>query len=290
MPPRWSLDYMNPEAWKWFQTRLDWYTEFYAHTKQNVLQQLEMPARDLDTFLSGMTIDDLRDILEGNQRASNRTGDPALDLAYQAKILEVVLLRAGSYEYEFLERRAMGMPAPGPDPEAAASKKAYQQLAVNAVLNGPPELFLRLSESRDAVKNTGRAPATQWMHIMLQEGGAAEQLRGDFDGETVEKWMQSLPPDVRGRAMYHLLDAGATKNNTAGTRVTGVEIPYVGGVQWQANGDHWAKVAGNVWLTTSGDVDKMSPAEQDRFYQASRDADPNHQGIADPRPKPTASP
>lgn len=206
-----------------------------------------------------------------------------MDVETQEKILEVVLRRAGSYDYMLLELRSLGGVAYSMiDIDEAISKKAYQKLAMETVLNGSPKLFERLSESREAVKNTGRSPATQWMHIMLQDDGLAERLNGDYDGESVERWMQTLPADVRGRAMYHLFNAGATQDNTAGVQVTGVEIPYVGGLQWQPRGDHWGKVAGNVWLGVSGGLDAHEK-DKDAFYQASRDADPNHRGIADPR-------
>ena len=179
-------------------------------------------------------------------------GEP---IEYRAKMLELAIMRGGSYPYGVLMAQENFM-------DGAEAKMAYQKMAIDAVLGrGGDELFKRISTSFDAPPNTNRVPATQLMFVMLQENG----LKGGNEGRVeVERWVKNLDPEVRGRAMYHLVDAAATRTFGSTGQLTGFDSPLVG-AQWEYGGDAWESTVRNIESTVVGDLKGASDADKEAF-------------------------
>jgi hypothetical protein len=235
--------------------------------------------------------------------------DPKVDVESRAKVLEVVLLRGGSYipmpvgddaEYDFFEwqdilQRNMEMG----DYEDWERGMVYQRMAVDAVLKDPA-LFDRicLPDARDEfLSSTKRYPATQVMHIMLQPGGWMDGYGGDADRasrhDAVKEWLRALPAETRGKAVWHFGDAVGYSDigSSSGGRVTGFEVSIGNkaaefgiGLQWEPS-----KVADTHWRTTGHqlitplllDLDDQERPEKERqrekleFYAGYLAADPS---------------
>jgi len=206
-----------------------------------------------------------------------------LDVATRAKILEVVLDRGGSYSIEHL--RLMVATGVGPlEKFEALERISYQEMAMKTVLTGEhgAEMFKEISRSGDALP-TGRLPATQFMHDMLQEGG----LMGGFEGqEVIERWIKGEPnaaeveqgikgvkdPETAGRAMRHVFDAAYRKDAGGGYVLSGyVEFsagPVTFGVSsGTSNGNHWDDTVANIspgvgkWFGEQSEADKRAIAQ-----------------------------
>jgi hypothetical protein len=182
--------------------------------------------------------------------------DETLPIEIRAKVLSVVLLRGGSYPMRDLEGEHAANSVPfwinvfplgGLDDHEVAERILCQKLAVDAVLNGDPALFNELSKGDEGEHlPSHRRPATQLMHILLQDGG----LKSGYDGQNqVQKWIEGLPPETAGRAMYHMYDAAQSKDFGAGFRITGLGAsagPVGFEFQGEYAGDHWAEATRNV--------------------------------------------
>ena len=196
-------------------------------------------------------------------------------IEHRAKALEVVILRGVDEKVTYQEMERWSQP-----PLSAYSPKMeYQLAAMTAIISGSPAVFDQLSKSADQLP-TGRAPATEWMNTMLREGGMA----GNFERrQSVEAWLIQLPPETRGRAMYHLRDAADAKEIGEVTKVTGFEVgvgPVSGGLQWQPGPDtHWKQVGDDLRLGVTRDLDQK-PEERVAFYTGYMKADP---GLEDPK-------
>jgi hypothetical protein len=179
-------------------------------------------------------------------------GEP---MEYRAKMLELALMRGGSYPYGVLM-------AGQTYHEGTDAKMAYQKMAVDAVLGpGGDQLFAQISKSYDAPPNTDRVPATQLMYMMLQEKG----LKGDNDGQVeVKRWIESLDPETRGRAMYHVVDAAATREFGATGQLTGIDTP-LGGGQWQYGDDGWKSTVKYLESPIVGQLNAATEAEKEAF-------------------------
>lgn len=171
---------------------------------------------------------------------------------YRVKMLELALLRGGSYPYKDLQGWAALPDGYAPmSQDGAASRMTHQRMALDAVMGpGGERLFVELSKSNDAPPNTDRVPATQLMFMMLQPGG----LKGDNDGRVaVEKWMMDLPPETRGRAMYHLVEAASTRSYGASTQITSIETPWFG-VGWEFKDGRWEGIVHNIEASLKGQL------------------------------------
>jgi hypothetical protein len=174
--------------------------------------------------------------------------DPSVPIERRAKILEVMILRGANNKFSYDE---MSQPMlVGLQKEA----REYQAATWHAVFNGDPQLFQQISRSTDQLPS-GRYPATEFMNTMLREGG----LVGSYDArQRFEQWMVTLPPQLEGQAMYHLLDAGEAKDNNSSARVNSIDVG-IGGVGWEGAKDtHWETVIKDV----SGEVKKSLKDEE----------------------------
>jgi hypothetical protein len=296
--PDWVL-YFNEELWskradellEAARQRID--REFAAWLEE---QERQKRAAEAAAAVKRELVDSLRREWQGKQASEIDTllprdpdyiqgllNDPDLDLEMREKLLEVALIRAGSvsfenlrlaYPYDFnnlkelIARQKDGQPVTFDEAEAKRCFE-YQIMAKNAVLLHP-EMFDKLSESRNILP-TGRFPATQLMHIMLQDGG----MIGDHDArQKFEEWMQRLPLESQGRAVYHLADAAGAKDIGRGRRITGEGISGEVGidpvsigvgyeVQWEPPPDtHWKVVWDDLEGKVVGDLkDAMRKAE-----------------------------
>ena len=228
-----------------------------------------------------------------------------LDVEVRAKVLEVVLLRGGSRPLSELNAVIDGAHHPpgqkgiipdiglkGTLEERAFTSRTYQSIAVDVLTMKDAALFDKLSESRDQLPPPcDRAPATQLMHIMLQDDGWA----GTFEHrQVVEAWIREMPAETRGRAMFHVRDAVDAREIGLSPRVTGVDFSIGiggigeigGGLQWEYRGDtHWQTAGRDILQAVSRDLDEKSPEEKYAFQEGYRNADP---ALDDLPPKPGA--
>lgn len=174
----------------------------------------------------------------------------------QAKLLAVVLLRGGSYSMRELEGEHAAnsfplwinaFPLGGLSDAEVVERITYQKMAVDLALHGGPDLFQELSAS-DGGEHlpTHRRPATQLMHILLQDGGP----KGTFDGQNeVQAWIEKLPPETAGRAMYHMYDAARSSNYGGSFTITGIGLeagPVGFSLQGEFKDTHWAEATHNI--------------------------------------------
>jgi hypothetical protein len=231
-------------------------------------------------------------------------GNPYLDVDVRAKIVEVALLRGGAYpawppgqHIETLQRHGLSY-----FDSKWHTAAEYQRLALDAVIKGgDSRLFdkICLPAARDDFLPTRRHAATQFMHMLLQQDGWKDSHSGRED---VRDWLRSLPPDVRGKAVYHLGDAIANRDIGTSTEggVSGFEISagaagleFGIGVQWnpgQVEDTHWRSTGQQIVdpvildlddRTETGDSHERTDEERKKerlaFYTGYLDADPNHE-------------
>jgi hypothetical protein len=210
--------------------------------------------------------------------------DGSVPIEHQARLLEVVILR-GADERPFLVMQAAvrAFERAGwedhEDIQPTAERVKYQLAAMTAMTVGPPALFDQLSRSADQLP-TGRAPATELMNTMLRAGGVAGSHE---QRQPVETWLKDLPPETRGRAMYHIRDAAEAKEIGKVTQVTGFEVgvgPASFGLQWEPGPEtHWKVVGDDLRLGVMRDLDDK-PEQKVAFYTGYMKADP---GLDDPK-------
>jgi hypothetical protein len=227
------------------------------------------------------------------------------DVEVRAKVLEVVLLRGGSEPMKHLaakfwsarpstENYRSPKDIKGTPEEKAFTAHTYQSIAMDMLTMNDPALFDNLSESKDQLPPpSDRAPATHLMHIMLQPDGWA----GTFEHRQVaERWIRDMPPETRGRAMYHVRDAVDAREIGLSARLTGVEVSIGidkigeigGGLQWEYRGDtHWERAGTDILQAVSRDLDEKSPEEKYAFHEGYRKADP---ALDDLPARPAAAP
>ncbi len=217
--------------------------------------------------------------------------NPELDVEVRAKVLEVILLRGGSKSLVELNAGVFGTRPRGQSGRSeteleghpahtAYVARQYQGIAMDLIQTNDAALFDKLSESKDQLPPPcDRVPATQLMHIMLQEGGWG----GSFEHrQVVEQWIRDMPPETRGRAMYHVRDAVDAREIGLSSRVTGIDFSIGvdgvgeigGGVQWEYRGDtHWQTAGRDILQAVSRDLD-AKPDEKYAFQAGYRMADP----------------
>jgi hypothetical protein len=145
-----------------------------------------------------------------------------------------------------------------------------------------PRLFDQLSMSKDQMP-TGRSPATEFMNTMLRQGG----IYGSFEArQEFEERIKQLPPETRGRMMYHLLDAGRTsdihlkgeKRSTGDSFEisVGIEPVSVGagyGRQWEFVADeHWTEVGNDIRMEMHSDMKNRDQAYKDDHEKGFKEA------------------
>jgi hypothetical protein len=167
---------------------------------------------------------------------------PNLSVAEKGRLLEVVLLRGGSYpQAQLKDPFFVFTEGIGP---AAVNKVAYQQMAVEAVVGSAqgPELFQALSASGDFVNH--RQPATQLMHVLLQENGWMHH-------DKVEDWINGIADaEVRGQIMFHVYDA-ASRSNVANELKTSVSLgagwgPLDASISLEYESKHWEQIVPDI--------------------------------------------
>jgi hypothetical protein len=201
--------------------------------------------------------------------------DPSLSIEWRAKLLQVMILRGATNKVSYgdIELFRDKFSADWSEWE---EKQQYQLAARDAVLHGPPGLFDHLSRSRDQLpdKESGRYPATEWMNTMLKEGGLLSDYK--VRQEAFEPWLNNLPAETRGQALFHLRDAEGAREVGKVREFTGFEFsagPVGFGLQWNgASNTHWQVVGQDVL----GKVDEHltnNPEEQEAFYSGYTRAD-----------------
>jgi hypothetical protein len=209
----------------------------------------------------------------GPDSLSKVVNDDSVPAKNRAKVLEIMLMR-GASEYSMDELRdSDAFLAKYYDGEPQNEQTLqYQTGAAVAIMNGGPALFRELSRSGDQLPS-GRVPATEFMNQALREGG----VLATYDNrQQVEKWIQGMPPGVRGMAMYHLADAASTSGFDEGKRLTGVSAgvgPVEFGIQWEnAKDSHWQKVGRDIETAVTKDL-KLHPEQKAAFYEGFTHAD-----------------
>lgn len=200
--------------------------------------------------------------------------DESLPVERRAKAVEVMLMRIGemSYHDAYLHEifMANGMNAYEPHPIQFPDFQ-YQKALTQTVMAADPALFAQLSKSHDQLPS-GRAPATEWMNMVLRDGGSL----GSYESrQHVEGWMQTLDPETRGAALYHVADAAGTSDIGKHGRVTGFEVgvePVSVGLQWEhAKDTHWQQAGRDVEMQLSADL-KTHPEQQEAFNRGFNNA------------------
>jgi len=303
----WEIKEIREAVGQWKsrqKTTWDW-GAFY-HKQIVALADGQKPAHQLDVQLPH-DLAALRKIVS----------DPSQPLERRAKILEVIILRGADEKksYRELEKIANGDDRGffwGPQEMQyeldCKEKVAYQQAALELVKGGDPALFGQLSHSTKQLPDSvgGHLPATEWMNMMLREGGQLGSHEKDDDGRGLfTKWLLELPPEQRGEAMFHIRDAAGAKEQGEVRRYTGFEVSAgvarasgagldVGfGLQWDnPKNMHWEKVDRGVLAEVEnalgynfkpGEPDPAKADERSAFYGGYILADRGLPGI-DPTP------
>jgi hypothetical protein len=186
--------------------------------------------------------------------------DPDLPPDARAKLVQVALLRGGREPRVMLEMRRGFEVALRLDPHALD----YQRLALEAV-QGDPAVFEALSRDPRLFADDAVAPATRWMEMAVGP-------RGWLDPEAAARWMVSLPPETRGRAIFHLLDA-ANEAEKGRVRVSGGSIglgPVDLDVEYTPKDDEWQAIVNRVvqWVDR-----ETRPPDAPAFDRGARLAD-----------------
>jgi hypothetical protein len=172
----------------------------------------------------------------GPQRMQALLADPDLPADARAKLVEVALLRGGREPRALLELRRGYEVALKLDPHAIV----YQRLALEAVLRDPA-VFEALSGDPRLLGDDAVPPATRWMEMAVAP-------RGWLDPEATARWMMTLPPETRGRAIFHLLDA-ANEADKGRVRITGGSIglgPVDLDVEYTPKDDEWQETVNRI--------------------------------------------
>lgn len=185
--------------------------------------------------------------------------DETLSMDRRGKAVEMMLMRIGpeSYKEAFVRQRYQ---------YDAIAWTDYQRSLTEIVLMGDPKLFAQLSDSKDQLPS-GRYPATEFMNMLLREGGT----QGGYEPrQGVEKWMGMMDPETRGRALYHVADAAGTNDIGKHARITGFEVgvePISVGGQWEyAKDTHWQQAGRDIEGQLAGDL-KKHPEEMAAFRE-----------------------
>jgi hypothetical protein len=180
--------------------------------------------------------------------------DETLTIEQRSKVLEVMVFRGALNEYSYAEMTPEGMMGGGAlglaeyaDRQDEFKERRLYQETVRDLLFAHPEVFAQLSDSKDLMPQ-GRFPATECMNTLLRAGG----IYGDHDRvQDFEEKVLALSPEVRGRMVYHILDAArnSTVHLNGGTQLTGWSIELSAGnsaaslgfgvgAQWEHLPDH----------------------------------------------------
>ena len=144
------------------------------------------------------------------------------------------------------------------------------------------DLFRELSWSAEPL-STGRVPATEWMHVMLQEGGV---LGRSEDRHLLQRWIEGAPnglevkhgiggiqdPETAGRAMRHLFDAAYRRHDGGGFVLLGYDESGAGPVHFgvrsgDSNGDHWEKTVAHFSRGVGKWFGEQAPARKRAIAQ-----------------------
>jgi hypothetical protein len=237
------------------------------------IANLGMQAADLDKVLP-------RDL----NTLTSIVNDPTTPIEWRSKMLEVIVFRGAINEFSYRGMTREGIA--GSDLSTPAKfdlikergdefkeRLAYQEAARDAVFRDPA-VFGELTKSPDQLPQ-GRTAATEFMHTMLRDGGlyGSDEARQHFESE-----LKKFPPEVRGQAMYHLLDAGQTSDiHLKGERRTtgwGVDVSIDTGHGGLGVGysTQWDHVANNHWQEVGRDITREMRHDIDQRPQAYRDA------------------
>lgn len=177
-----------------------------------------------DKLLKGMGPAELKALLD----------NPALDADAKAKVVAVMVERGGTASRDGLQSK--GGYSSGVQKEMAL-RREYQLYATSAMTTraDAPAIFEALSRL-DTLLPNGAHPASQFMQVLAQPGGQEAP-------RAVAEWMLKLPPEVRGRAYYHLIDA-AHDAEKGEIKVTGATVnagPLEVHVEYVPKDSEWRK-------------------------------------------------
>ena len=179
--------------------------------------------------------------------------DPSVAIEQRAKILEVMIFRGAVNHRTYTEMGTKEDSNYLKYHREWREHRLYQEAARDAIFRDP-ELFNQLSKSSDQMPQ-GRTAATEIMNTMLKNGGmyGAHAGRQEF-----EERLKAVPPDTRGRMMYHLEDAGQSGDiHLKGERrLTGVSAEASVGNFGIGLGASWDHVADNHWREVGKDVNR----------------------------------
>ena len=204
-------------------------------------------AEDADRLFPSLSLDEL-------ERAVR---SPSLSPEARAKLVEVALVRGGRKNRDTLlheERIDLGRRF---DHEAIR----WQRVAVEAMT---PEIFTALSAEERFIGPDRVHPASQWIEVALQP-------RGWLEVDEAAAWMKSLPPEVRGRAWYHLHDAAhEAKKGRVGVAFDSFDVgPVDVAIDYVPRDSEWASVVKQVGGAVKKDLDRR-PAEREAFVNGIR--------------------
>ena len=213
--------------------------------------------------------------------------DPSIPLEVRGKVLEVMLCRGAlnEYSYDQMSEDTDQVGAVGwmlADKEFGfAERRAYQE-AVRDAVSADRALFDQLSQSKDQMAQ-GRSPATEFMNTMLRNGGL---YGNDGARQEFERKLEDFPAETRGRAMYHLLDAGRTAEIhlkgesrktgysievSVGTQAFSFGVGY--GEQWEyVDNHHWQEVGRDIRREMNADLDSRTDEYKDDHEAGFREA------------------
>ena len=191
--------------------------------------------------------------------------DPDIPVDRRAKVLEVMIFRGATNARSYMEMQGEG--PTNPDTSKYEYLQAqmkyekqwkehclYQEAARDAIFRDPA-LFDQISKSEDQLPQ-GRTAATEMMNSMLKNGGmyGAHEGRQEF-----EKLLMSVPPETRGRMMYHVEDAAQSGDihQKGERRETGVGGEISVGDFGIGYGTQWDHVADNHWREAGKDVNRQ---------------------------------
>lgn len=186
--------------------------------------------------------------------------DPKTSMELRSKVLELMVFRAASNSQTY---DSMARPKAVKDVESFKEHRAYQ-VAVRDTVFANPDVFTRMSQSPDQLPQ-GRSAATEAMNTLLKNGGlhGSHEARQDFE----RRLLAVRDPEVQGRMMYHMLDAGHTADiHQKGERKTtgwSVEISAgtAGGSVGVGIGEQWEHVADNHFREVGRDVTRSVGAD-----------------------------
>jgi hypothetical protein len=215
--------------------------------------------RGLSSFFESTAAEDADRLFPalGPEEVERGIRNPNLSPAARARLVEVALVRGGRKNRTTLEHEARIDLGRRFDHEAIR----WQKIAVLAMT---PEIFVALSAEETFLGREGLHPATRWIETAMQP-------RGWLDIEQAAAWMKALPPEVRGRATFHLHDAaheaakGSVRVSSAKLGVGPVDVE----IDWVPRDSEWAQVVKQVGGAVKKDLDRR-PAERDAFVEGIR--------------------